>query len=136
MADRLALVLLDNAADEAQIRPLLPAGAGNAVLVTSRTRLTGVAGTEVIDLDVLPPEQAVELPGKIAGADRVSRERAAAQVIAALCGYLPLAVRIAGARLAAKPRWRLQRLAHRLSGHHRRVREMTTGAPEGGGEGV
>ena len=54
MADRHALVLLDNAADEAQIRPLLPAGAGNAVLVTSRTRLTGLAGTEVIDLDGPP----------------------------------------------------------------------------------
>jgi predicted ATPase len=67
MADRRALVLLDNAADEAQVRPLLPAGTGNAVLVTSRTRLTGLAGTEVIDLEVLPPKQAVELLGKIAG---------------------------------------------------------------------
>ena len=68
MADRHALVLLDNAADEAQVRPLLPAGAGNAVLVTSRIRLTGLAGAEVIDLEVLPPEQAVELLGKIVGA--------------------------------------------------------------------
>src|SRR5262245_6106409 len=126
MADRHALVLLDNAADEAQIRPLLPAGAGNTVLVTSRTRLTGVAGTEVIDLDVLPPEQAVELLGKIAGADRVAREPAAAQVIASLCGPLPLAVRIAGARLAAKPHWRLQRLAHRLA-EHQRLDELTAG---------
>jgi tetratricopeptide (TPR) repeat protein/transcriptional regulator with XRE-family HTH domain len=126
MADRHALVLLDNAADEAQIRPLLPAGAGNTVLVTSRTRLTGVAGTEVIDLDVLPPEQAVELLGKIAGADRVAREPAAAQVIASLCGHLPLAVRIAGARLAAKPHWRLQRMAHRLA-EHQRLDELTAG---------
>jgi tetratricopeptide (TPR) repeat protein/transcriptional regulator with XRE-family HTH domain len=126
MADRCALVLLDNAADEAQVRPLLPAGAGNAVVVTSRTRLAGVAGTEVIDLDVLPPEQAVELLGKIAGADRVSREPAAAQVIASLCGYLPLAVRIAGARLAAKPHWRLQRMAHRLA-EHQRLDELTAG---------
>ncbi len=78
MADRHALVLLDNAADEAQVRPLLPAGAGNAVLVTSRTRLTGLAGTEVIDLEVLPPEQAVELLGKIAGEDRIAKEPAAA----------------------------------------------------------
>jgi tetratricopeptide (TPR) repeat protein/transcriptional regulator with XRE-family HTH domain len=126
MADRHALVLLDNAADEAQIRPVLPAGAGNTVLVTSRTRLTGVAGTEVIDLDVLPPEQAVELLGKIAGADRVAREPAAAQVIASLCGHLPLAVRIAGARLAAKPHWRLQRMAHRLA-EHQRLDELTAG---------
>ena len=127
MADRRALVLLDNAADEAQVRPLLPAGAGNAVLVTSRTRLTGLAGAEVIDLDVLPPEQAVELLGKIAGAHRIAREPAAAQVIAALCGYLPLALRIAGARLAAKPHWRLQRLAHRLAEQQRRLDELTAG---------
>jgi hypothetical protein len=78
MADRHALVLLDNAADEAQVRPLLPAGAGNAVLVTSRTRLTGLAGTQVIDLGVLRPEQAVELLGKIAGEDRIAKEPAAA----------------------------------------------------------
>jgi transcriptional regulator with XRE-family HTH domain len=125
MADRRALVLLDNAADEAQVRPLLPAGAGNAVLVTSRTRLTGLAGADVIDLDVLPPEQAVELLGKISGAHRVASEPAAAQVIAALCGYLPLALRIAGAKLAAKPQWRLQRLAHRLGEQHRRLDDLT-----------
>ena len=127
MADRHALVLLDNAADEAQVRPLLPAGAGTAVLVTSRTRLTGLAGAEVIDLEVLPPEQAVELLGKIAGEDRIAREPAAAQVLAALCGYLPLALRIAGARLAAKPHWRLQRLAHRLAEQQRRLDELTAG---------
>ncbi len=127
MADLHALVLLDNAADEAQVRPLLPAGAGNAVVVTSRTRLTGLPGTELIDLDVFRPEQAVELLGKIAGADRVAREPAAAQVIAALCGYLPLALRIAGSRLAAKPHWGLQRLAHRLAEHQRRLDELTVG---------
>jgi tetratricopeptide (TPR) repeat protein/transcriptional regulator with XRE-family HTH domain len=127
MADRRALVVLDNAADEAQVRPLLPGGAGNAVLVTSRTRLTGLAGAEAIDLDVFPPEQAVELLGKISGAHRVAREPAAAQVIAALCGYLPLALRIAGAKLAAKPHWQLQRLAHRLGEQHRRLDELTAG---------
>ncbi len=76
---------------------------------------------------VLAPEQAVELLGKIAGADRISREPAAAQVIAALCGYLPLALRIAGARLAAKPQWRLHRLAHRLAEHQRRLDELSAG---------
>ena len=126
-ADRRMLVLLDNAADEAQVRPLLPAGAGNAVLITSRTRLAGLAGAEVVDLDVLSPQQAVELLGKIAGTHRVAREPAAAEVIAALCGYLPLALRIAGARLAAKPQWRLQRLADRLGEQHRRLDELTAG---------
>jgi hypothetical protein len=60
LADRRVLVVLDNAANEAQVRPLLPAGAGNAVLVTSRTRLAGLTLSEVIDLGVLRPGQAVE----------------------------------------------------------------------------
>jgi DNA-binding SARP family transcriptional activator/transcriptional regulator with XRE-family HTH domain len=127
LADRRALVLLDNAADAAQVRPLLPGGAGNAVLVTSRNRMVGLAAVEVIDLEVLPPGQAVELLGKIVGADRVADEPEAAGTIAALCGYLPLALRIAGARLAARPHWRLRRLADRLGVQQRRLDELATG---------
>jgi tetratricopeptide (TPR) repeat protein/transcriptional regulator with XRE-family HTH domain len=127
LADRRALVVLDNAAEEAQVRPLLPAGAGNAVLITSRARLAGLALTEVVDLGGLPPRQAVELLGRIAGADRVASEPAAACAIAALCGYLPLALRIVGARLAARPHWRLQRMADRLRAHHRRLDELVVG---------
>src|SRR5215470_16634471 len=127
LADRRVLVVLDNAADEAQVRPLLPAGAGNAVLVTSRVRLAGLTPAEVIDLGVLPPEQAVELLGKIVGADRVAAESEAASQLAALCGYLPLALRIVGARLAAKPHWRVKRLADRLGAHHRRLDELVVG---------
>ncbi len=127
LADRRVLVVLDNAADEAQVRPLLPAGAGNAVLVTSRARLAGLTLTEVIDLGVLPPEQAVELLDKIVGAGRVAAEPEAASQIAALCGYLPLALRIVGARLAAKPHWRVRRLADRLGAHHRLLDELTVG---------
>jgi tetratricopeptide (TPR) repeat protein/transcriptional regulator with XRE-family HTH domain len=127
LADRRMLVVLDNAADEAQVRPLLPAGAGNAVLVTSRVRLAGLTPAEVIDLGVMPPEQAVELLGKIIGADRVAAESEAASELAALCGYLPLALRIVGARLAAKPHWRVQRLADRLGAHHRRLDELAVG---------
>ena len=127
LADRRMLVVLDNAADEAQVRPLLPAGAGNAVLVTSRVRLAGLTPAEVIDLGVLPPEQAVELLGKIVGPSRVAAELEAASQLAALCGYLPLALRIVGARLAAKPHWRVQRLADRLGAHHRRLDELAVG---------
>jgi tetratricopeptide (TPR) repeat protein/transcriptional regulator with XRE-family HTH domain len=127
LADRRMLVVLDNAADEAQVRPLLPAGVGNAVLVTSRVRLAGLTPAEVIDLGVLRPEQAVELLGKIVGADRVAVESEAASQLAALCGYLPLALRIVGARLAAKPHWRVQRLAGRLGAHHRRLDELAVG---------
>jgi DNA-binding SARP family transcriptional activator/tetratricopeptide (TPR) repeat protein/transcriptional regulator with XRE-family HTH domain len=127
LADRRALVLLDNAADAAQVRPLLPAGAGNVVLITSRARLAGLGLAEVVDLDVLPVGQAVELLGKIVGADRVAGEPEAARTIAALCGQLPLALRIVGARLAAKPHWCLQRLADRLGAQHRRLDELATG---------
>jgi DNA-binding SARP family transcriptional activator/tetratricopeptide (TPR) repeat protein/transcriptional regulator with XRE-family HTH domain len=127
LADRRVLVLLDNAADAAQVHPLLPGGAGNAVLVTSRNRMVELAAAEVIDLDVLPPGQAVELLGKIAGTDRIADEPEAARTIAALCGYLPLALRIAGARLAARPHWRLRRLADRLGAQQRRLDELATG---------
>jgi tetratricopeptide (TPR) repeat protein/transcriptional regulator with XRE-family HTH domain len=127
LADRRVLVVLDNAANEAQVRPLLPAGTGNAVLVTSRARLAGLTLADVIDLGVLPSEQAVELLGKIAGAGRVAAEPGAAVQIAALCGYLPLALRIVGARLAAKPHWRVQHLADRLDAHHRRLDELAVG---------
>jgi tetratricopeptide (TPR) repeat protein len=127
MADRRALVLLDNAADEAQVRPLLPAGARNFVIVTSRGRLAGLPPAEVADLDVFPPEHALELLSKIVGADRLAREPEAAATIIAICGGLPLALRIVGARLAGKPHWRLQRLADRLNGEHRRLDELAAG---------
>src|SRR5262249_24655994 len=127
LADRRMLVVLDNAAGEAQVRPLLPAGASNAVLVTSRARLAGLALSGVIDLGGLQPGQAVGLAGQIVGACRVAAEPEAAAQIAALCGYLPLALRIVGARLAAKPHWRVQRLADRLAAHHRRLDELAVG---------
>src|SRR5262249_6773693 len=93
----------------------------------SRARRAGRPLAEVIDLEVLPGGQAVELLGKIAGPHRVAAEPAAAAQIAASCGYLPLALRIVGARLAAKPHWRIQRLADRLAAHHRRLDELTGG---------
>ena len=127
MADLRALVLLDNAADEAQVRPLLPAGARNVVIVTSRSRLAGLPPAEVADLDVFPPEHALELLSKIVGADRLAREPEAATTIVGMCGGLPLALRIVGARLAGKPHWRLQRLADRLNGEHRRLDELAAG---------
>jgi transcriptional regulator with XRE-family HTH domain len=127
MADRRALVLLDNAADEAQVRPLLPAGDRNAVIVTSRVRLAGLFPREMIDLDVLPPEHAKELLGKIVGPDRLAREPDAAAKIMAICGNLPLALRIVGAKLAAKPHWRLQRLTDRLGVEHLRLDELAAG---------
>src|SRR5262245_13412774 len=127
MADLRALVVLDNAADEAQVRPLLPAGARNVVIVTSRSRLACLPPAEVADLDVFSAEHALELLGKIVGADRLAREPVAAATILAMCGGLPLALRIVGARLAGRPHWRLQRLADRLNAEHRRLDELAAG---------
>jgi DNA-binding SARP family transcriptional activator/tetratricopeptide (TPR) repeat protein len=123
-ADRRLLVVLDNARDSDQVRPLLPASPTCAVLVTSRQVLAALDGTQPVHLDVLPPDQAVELLGKLAGPDRISAEPAAAEQVVGWCGQLPLAIRIAGARLAARPAWPVSELARRLRDTTRRLEEL------------
>jgi DNA-binding SARP family transcriptional activator len=127
LADRRVLVVLDNAASEAQLRPLLPGSGGCVALVTSRARLGGLEAAHTLTLEVLDPEEAVALLAKLAGMARVAAEPKEARQIVALCGWLPLAVRIAGARLAARPQWRLALLAERLADEHRRLDELTVG---------
>jgi DNA-binding SARP family transcriptional activator/tetratricopeptide (TPR) repeat protein len=127
LADKRILVLLDNAADEAQVRPLLPGLPDCRVLITSRSRLVGLAGAHTIALDVLPPAQAIDLLGRVAGPERVAAEPAAAAEIVRLCGYLPLAVRIGGARLAARQHRPLSWLVSRLTDEHRRLDELAVG---------
>jgi DNA-binding SARP family transcriptional activator len=127
LADRRVLVVLDNAAGEAQVRPLLPPSAGCAALVTSRARLAGLEAAHQVALEVMQPGEAVELLARVAGAERVAAEPAAARTIARLCGDLPLAVRIAGAKLAARPHWRLAHLAERLGDERRRLDELCAG---------
>ncbi|MGH3940824.1 MAG: BTAD domain-containing putative transcriptional regulator [Pseudonocardiaceae bacterium] len=130
LVNRRLLIVLDNAADEQQLRPLLPATSGCAVLITSRPRLSGLSGTHRIDLDILTPDQAVELLAWIAGPQRVAEEIAAAEEIVRLCGYLPLAVRVAGLRLGARPHWRLTRLVADLTDEHHRLDELALGGLE------
>ncbi|MDW5328078.1 AfsR/SARP family transcriptional regulator [Plantactinospora sp. KLBMP9567] len=127
LAGRRVLVLLDNAASEQQVRPLLPESPTCAAMVTSRARLAALEGVPLIDLDVLEHQQALELLSKIVGAARVAAEPESAVRIVELCGHLPLGVRIAGARLTAKPHWRLARLADRLSSQRRRLDELRIG---------
>jgi DNA-binding SARP family transcriptional activator/tetratricopeptide (TPR) repeat protein len=127
LADRRVLVVLDNAASEAQVRPLLPASGGCAALVTSRARLGGLEAAHLLTLDVLKADHAVQLVAKLAGRARVAAEPEAARAIVQLCGWLPLAVRIAGARLASRPHWRLALLAQRLADERRRLDELTSG---------
>ena len=124
---RRILVLLDNAHDAAQIRPLLPGTAGCAALVTSRVRMVDLAGAHLVDLDVMSPEEALQLFTRIVGAERVTSERDAALDVVAACGFLPLAIRIAASRLAARRTWTVSVLAAKLADERRRLDELQAG---------
>ena len=121
------LIILDNASDEAQVRPLLPGGPGCLVLVTSRRRLKGLDDAHSLPLDLLPPSDAVALLRAVAGANRFQAHDPLAGEVVALCGRLPLAVRIAGALLRHRPAWSLEYLAELLRDQHRRVPNLYDG---------
>jgi DNA-binding SARP family transcriptional activator len=126
-AERRLLMVLDNALDAAQVRWLLPASPTCGVLVTSRRVLATLDGACHLHLDVLPLVEAVELLGRLVGVERVAAEPNAAERLVKLCGLLPLAVRIAGARLAARPAWPLAALVERLADARRRLDELDAG---------
>ena len=126
-ATRRLLVVLDNATDAAQVRPLLPAGPGCAVLVTSRRVLATLDGARHVHLGPLAPRESLTLLGRLAGPGRVAADPAAAGRLVALCGGLPLAMRIAGARLAARPAWPVRTLTDRLADTRRRLDELRAG---------
>jgi DNA-binding SARP family transcriptional activator len=123
-ARRRLLVVLDNARDAAQVRPLLPAGPPAATVVTSRRILSTLDGAVHVNLDVLPEREAVRLLGRLAGPQRIAADPAAARRVARSCGCLPLALRIAGARLSARPRWPVRALAARVGDAQRRLDEL------------
>lgn len=129
LADRRMLVVLDDLADESQLAALLPGSTSCRVLVTSRSRLPGVPGAHRVEIGTLPRAEAVQLLSQIAGVERVNGEPEAAERIARLCGGLPLALRIAGSRLAARPHWTMARLADRLADETRRLDELEHGTP-------
>ena len=114
LAGRNVLVIADAAATAAQVRPLIPAPGGAAVLVTSRGRLSGLSGARVIALSGLPDADALALLGLIAGSARVAAEPVAAQAIVDACAGMPLALRLAGVTLAARPGLTVARLAKEL----------------------
>ncbi|GHF00784.1 regulatory protein AfsR [Amycolatopsis deserti] len=119
------LLVLDDARGADQVRPLLPSGAGSTVLVTSRQRLTGLPADRRISLGVLDSLAAEELLRRVVGAERVDREPGAVADLVRLCGGLPLALRIAGARLQNRPMWTFEYLAGRLADDERRLGELT-----------
>ncbi len=127
VASRRVLVVLDDAATESQVLPLLPGTGSAAVLVTSRSALAGLAGATRVQLDVFVAGESVELLGRIAGTGRVGAEREAAAQVTEQCGHLPLALRIAGGRLAVRPHWDVRQLAERLADQARRLDELELG---------
>ena len=124
LTGRRALIVLDNAASEAQVRPLLPGSSGCAVLITSRVRLSALEGVHTVDLTVLRTDEAVDLFARVAGTDRVRAEPTAVRELVQLCGHLPLAVRIAAARLEDRRHWRLAHYVERLRDERRRLSEL------------
>ncbi|WP_204052363.1 AfsR/SARP family transcriptional regulator [Microbispora siamensis] len=127
LADRRMLIVLDDVSNESQVLPLLPGNPASAVIVSSRSRLVGLAGAMHVDVDLFDVNQSVDLLAQVAGAERVEAEREAAEALAELCGHLPLALRIAGARLAARPHWSVEQLVERLRDETRRLDELMHG---------
>src|SRR6204780_3132595 len=127
LAGRRVLVLADDAATAAQVQPLLPGTGQCAVLVTSRSELAGPPGSRLVALDPLTPGESLQLLTKIVGQQRVTADPAAATELAAACGQLPLAVRIAGSRLAARASWPLSAFARKVTHARRRLDELQAG---------
>ena len=132
-AGRRLLIVLDNAASPGQVRPLLPGTSASMVLVTSRNRLAGLVardGARRLTLGSLPHNDAIALLTRIIGRERVAEEREAVASLARLCGYLPLALRIAAEYSVAHPRTTLPDLTRRLETEHERLDTLDTNDDE------
>ncbi|MGW0501659.1 AfsR/SARP family transcriptional regulator [Micromonospora sp. NPDC003241] len=127
LTGRRVIVVLDNAADAEQVRPLLPTVPGSAVIVTSRRRITGLDVGPPVSLPVMDVAEGVALLASTAGSARVAAEPEAAVAVVEQCGHLPLAIRLAGSRLAHRPTWRVADLAALLAGNARRLDHLASG---------
>ena len=127
IANRRVLIVLDDAVSESQVAPLLPGHGAAAVIITSRRRLAGLPGAIHVEVNIFAMDKSLDLLAHIAGEGRVQAEAQAAADIAECCGHLPLALRIAGARLSARPHWSVQQLGERLVDETCRLDELTHG---------
>lgn len=124
-AGRRLLIVLDNAASERQVEPLLPSSAGCLVLITSRRRLQDLDQVRSLTLDPIPAGAAVAMFTTIAGAGRMSG--ALTSELVELCGRLPLAIRIVAAKLRSRPGWDLAELVGRLRDEHELLAQLGSG---------
>ncbi|MGQ5638754.1 MULTISPECIES: ATP-binding protein [unclassified Streptomyces] len=120
LAGRRVVVVLDNAADAEQVRPLLPGAGPSVALITSRNRLLGLDEVPPVSLDVLSAEDGARLLARASGDPggpdgRLARDPGSAAEVLRLCGNLPLALRLAGARLRHRPGWTVGVLAERMA---------------------
>ncbi|MFF3818375.1 BTAD domain-containing putative transcriptional regulator [Streptomyces bluensis] len=127
LSGRRVLLVLDNARDGAHVLSLLPGSGGCGVIVTSRPCLFGVPLTCQFGLKAFSPDEALDLLGSVIGQQRVAAERAQAQKLVEACAYLPLAIRIVAARLAARPLWSVATLFARLRDEESRIAELHVG---------
>ncbi len=127
LTGRKVLILLDNARDAAQVRPLLPGSATCSVLVTTRNRTPDLASTRFVDLNELSDTEALALFSRIVGDERPTTEPDATAEVLLVCAGLPLAIRICAARLAARRQWKIATMANRLRDERRRLDELRAG---------
>jgi DNA-binding SARP family transcriptional activator/tetratricopeptide (TPR) repeat protein len=127
LADRRMLILLDDARDAAQVRPLLPGAGGSAVMVTSRSSLTDLSGSWPLDLGALAPSEAAGLFAAIVGQRAREAKPDETSMVLKACAGLPLAIRIAASRLAARPGWTVGELGLRLADERQRLAELKAG---------
>jgi tetratricopeptide (TPR) repeat protein/transcriptional regulator with XRE-family HTH domain len=126
LAERRLLLVLDDAADSEQLRPLLPGTGGSLVLITSRRHLSALDDAKTISLDTLPAAEATELLARLAARPGVNADDPAAGEIARLCGYLPLAIGMIARQLHHHPAWTLAGQAAELAAAVDRLELMAT----------
>ncbi|GLX34377.1 hypothetical protein Sros01_04500 [Streptomyces roseochromogenus] len=127
LRDRRVLVVLDNAASEDQVRPLLPGGGTSRALITTRRLLAGLEGVRRLALGPLPLPESTELLTGILGERPAHDEESTLTLLSELCGGLPLALRIIGNRLLSRPDWDAAQLAARLADEERRLDQFKAG---------
>ncbi|WP_033038250.1 AfsR/SARP family transcriptional regulator [Streptomyces monomycini] len=129
LSHKRAVIILDDAADTDQVRPLLPGLSPSLIIITSRRHLAGLPGAHSLALDVLPPQDAIALFRAFSGQERTQDTTGLSRIVS-LCGHLPLAIEIAANRFNARPSWSLADLRERLTRGPGRLTELYDGYSE------